>query len=137
VAVDTDRGLLVPVIRDVDKKNIKTLSTELADIAERARNKKIKPTELQGGNFAVSNLGGFGGTNFTPIVYKPNVAILGVSRSTTEAVFKDNGFVPRLILPLSLSYDHRLIDGAEGAAFLRWMCEALENPLVILLEGGG
>jgi pyruvate dehydrogenase E2 component (dihydrolipoamide acetyltransferase) len=135
VAVDTDRGLLVPVIRDVDKKSILTLSKELGEMAEKARNKKIKPDELQGGNMALSNLGGIGGTNFTPIVYRPNVAILGVSRTTTEAVFIDGEFKPRMILPLSLSYDHRLIDGAEAARFMRWLCEALENPLLTMFKG--
>jgi pyruvate dehydrogenase E2 component (dihydrolipoamide acetyltransferase) len=133
VAVDTDRGLLVPVIRNADKKSITELSIELNEMAEKARNKKIKPDELQGGNFAISNLGGIGGTNFTPIVYRPNVAILGVSRSQTEAVYIDGAFQPRLMLPLSLSYDHRIIDGADGARFLRWLCEAMENPLITLM----
>lgn len=132
VAVDTDRGLIVPVIRDADKKSITELSVELNDLAEKARNKKIMPADLQGGNFAISNLGGIGGTNFTPIVYRPDVAILGVSRSQTEAVFINGEFKPRLMLPLSLSYDHRAIDGAEGARFLRWLCEALENPLLTM-----
>ncbi len=136
VAVDTDRGLLVPVIRDVDKKSIIDLSKELGEMAEKARKKKIKPDELQGGNMAISNLGGIGGTGFTPIIYRPNVAILGVSRTTTEPVYMDGEFKPRNILPLSLSYDHRLIDGAEAARFLRWLCEALENPLLTLFKGG-
>ncbi len=136
VAVDTERGLLVPVIRDADKKSIVQLSLELGELAEKARNKKIKPDELQGGNFAISNLGGIGGTNFTPIVYRPNVAILGVSRAEMQPVYMDGEFNPRLIVPLSLSYDHRLIDGAEGARFLRWLCEALENPLLIMFKGG-
>jgi len=132
VAVDTERGLLVPVIKDVNKKTITELSVELGEMAEKARNKKIMPDDLQGGNFAISNLGGIGGTGFTPIVYRPNVAILGVSRSTTEAVFIDGEFKPRMVLPLSLSYDHRLIDGAEAARFLRWICEALENSLITM-----
>ena len=132
VAVDTERGLLVPVIRDADKKTITELSIELGEIAEKARNKKIKPDELQGGNFAISNLGGIGGTNFTPIVYRPNVAILGVSRSEVQPVYTDGEFEPRMMLPLSLSYDHRLIDGAEAARYLRWICEALENPLLTM-----
>ncbi len=136
VAVDTERGLLVPVIRNVDKKSILDLSLELGELAEKARNKKITPDELQGGNIAISNLGGIGGTNFTPIIYRPNVAILGVSRTSTEPVFIDGEFRPRLILPLSLSYDHRLIDGAEAARFLRWFCEALENPLLTMFKGG-
>ncbi|MFP4471043.1 MAG: 2-oxo acid dehydrogenase subunit E2 [Bacteroidales bacterium] len=136
VAVDTERGLLVPVIRNVDRKSIIDLSLELQELAENARNKKIKPDQLQGANIAISNLGGIGGTNFTPIIYRPNVAILGVSRTTTEPVWADGEFWPRLILPLSLSYDHRLIDGAEAARFLRWFCEALENPLLTLFKGG-
>jgi pyruvate dehydrogenase E2 component (dihydrolipoamide acetyltransferase) len=134
VAVDTERGLLVPVIRDADKKSITDLSIELNELAEKARNKKIMPDALQGGNFAISNLGGIGGTNFTPIVYRPNVAILGVSRSQTEPVYIDGEFKPRMMLPLSLSYDHRAIDGADGARFLRWLCEALENPLLAMFR---
>ncbi len=134
VAVDTERGLLVPVIRDADKKSITELSIELNELAEKARKKKIMPNELQGGNFAISNLGGIGGTNFTPIVYRPNVAILGVSRSQMEPVYIDGEFKPRMMLPLSLSYDHRLIDGADGARFIRWLCEALENPLLTMFK---
>lgn len=134
VAVDTPRGLLVPVIRDADKKSITELSLELNELAEKARNKKIMPDQLQGGNFAVSNLGGIGGTNFTPIVYRPNVAILGVSRSQTEPVYIDGEFQPRMMLPLSLSYDHRIIDGAEGARFLRWLCEAMQNPILTMFK---
>lgn len=135
VAVDTDRGLLVPVVRDVDKKSLVALSVELSDLAEKARNKKITVDEMQGGCFSISNLGGMGGTNFTPIVYAPQVAILGVSRANTEAIYRDGQFVPRLILPLCLSYDHRMIDGADGIRFLRWIIDALEHPLALLLEG--
>ncbi|HEY5123606.1 MAG TPA: 2-oxo acid dehydrogenase subunit E2 [Ignavibacteria bacterium] len=131
VAVDTDRGLLVPVVKDVDKKNVIELSSELTELAEKARNKKLMPDEMEGGNFTISNLGGIGGTGFSPIVYSPQVAILGVSRGSTEAVWIDEKFEPRLLLPLSLSYDHRLIDGADAARFLRWVCEALENPFLI------
>lgn len=134
VAVDTDRGLLVPVIRDADRKSIVQLSLELNDMASKARNKKLMPDALQGGNFAISNLGGIGGTNFTPIVYRPNVAILGVSRATMEPVFSDGEFKPRMMLPLSLSYDHRIIDGASGARFIRWLCEAIENPILTFFE---
>ncbi len=134
VAVDTDRGLLVPVIRDADRKSLVQLSIELNDLATKARNKKLMPDALQGGNIAISNLGGIGGTNFTPIVYRPNVAILGVSRASMEPVYTDGQFVPRLILPLSLSYDHRAIDGATGARFLRWLCEVLENPMLIFFD---
>ncbi len=135
VAVDTERGLLVPVIRDVDKKNITSLSVELSEIAEKARNKKIVPEEMQGGSFTITNLGGIGGTGFSPIVNSPEVAILGIARGSTEPVFVDGRFEPRLMLPLSLSYDHRLIDGADAARFLRWIAGALEQPFLIALEG--
>ncbi|HEY5536494.1 MAG TPA: 2-oxo acid dehydrogenase subunit E2 [Ignavibacteria bacterium] len=131
VAVDTERGLLVPVVKDVDKKNVIELSLELTVLSEKARNKKIMPDEMEGGNFTISNLGGIGGTGFSPIVYSPQVAILGVSRASTEAVWIDDKFEPRLLLPLSLSYDHRLIDGADATRFLRWVCNALENPFLI------
>ncbi len=135
VAVDTDRGLLVPVVRDVDQKNLIELALELGEIAAKARGKKLRPDDMQGGCFTVSNLGSIGGTGFAPIVNPPEVAILGVARSVQEPVFLDGEFKPRLMMPLSLSYDHRLIDGADGARFLRWISEALENPLLILLEG--
>ncbi len=133
VAVDTDRGLLVPVIGDVDKKNITEISKELSVLAEKARTKKIIPAEMEGGNFTISNLGGIGGTAFSPIVYPPQVAILGVSRGSNEAVYINDKFEPRLMLPLSLTYDHRIIDGADAARFLRWVCEALENPISMML----
>jgi pyruvate dehydrogenase E2 component (dihydrolipoamide acetyltransferase) len=136
VAVDTDRGLLVPVIKDVDRKSITDLALELADVAGRARSKKIKPDEMDGGNFTISNLGGIGGTAFTPVVLPPQVAILGVARSSWQPVYTGAEFEPRLILPLSLSYDHRVIDGADGARFLRWICDVMENPLYADLEGG-
>jgi pyruvate dehydrogenase E2 component (dihydrolipoyllysine-residue acetyltransferase) len=135
VAVDTDRGLLVPVIRDVDKKNILQLSVALTESAEKARSKKLSLEEMQGGTFTITNLGGIGGTAFSPIVYYPQVAILGISRSSMEPVFVDGKFEPRLMLPLSLSYDHRLIDGADAARFLRWVAEALKDPFLIALEG--
>ena len=135
VAVDTDRGLLVPVIRDVDRKNIMALSVELNELAERARNRKTSLEEMQGGTFTVTNLGGIGGTGFSPILNAPQVAILGMARSRVEPVYTDGQFVPRLMLPLSLSYDHRLIDGADGARFLRWVCEALSQPFLLSLEG--
>ena len=133
VAVDTDRGLLVPVIRNTDKKNITEISKELNELAEKARNKKITPDEMDGGNFTISNLGGIGGTGFTPIVYSPQVAILGVSRGNKEAIYINDNFEPRLMLPLTLTYDHRIIDGADAARFLRWICEALENPFSMML----
>jgi len=135
IAVDTERGLLVPVIRDVDKKNIVELSVDISDVAKRAREKKISPADLEGGSFTISNLGGIGGTQFTPIVNAPEVAILGVSRARMTPVYTGEKFSPRLVMPLSLSYDHRLIDGAAAARFLRWVCEALENPILLALEG--
>ena len=134
VAVDTDRGLLVPVIRDVDQKSLVQLAVELSQISAKARDKKIALEDLQGGNFSISNLGGIGGTGFTPIVNAPEVAILGVSRSEIQPVYRNGEFVPRLIMPLSLSYDHRLIDGADAARFLRWVCQALEEPFSWELE---
>jgi pyruvate dehydrogenase E2 component (dihydrolipoamide acetyltransferase) len=134
VAVDTDRGLLVPVIRDVDKKSIKDLATDLADVAERARARKLSIEEMKGGCFTISNVGGIGGTGFTPIVNWPEVAILGLSRSRTEPVFQNGQFIPRLMMPLSLSYDHRVIDGAAGARFTRRVASLLENPMLLLVE---
>jgi pyruvate dehydrogenase E2 component (dihydrolipoamide acetyltransferase) len=137
IAVDTDRGLLVPVIRDADTKSITQISVELSQLSERARNRKISLDEMQGGCFSISNLGGIGGTLFTPIVNAPEVAILGISRGRMEPVYnKDTGqFVPRLMLPLSLSYDHRVIDGADGIRFLRWVVEAIEQPFLLALHG--
>lgn len=135
VAVDTERGLLIPVIRDVDKKNILDLSIELAQVSEKARNRKLTIEEMKGGTFTISNLGGIGGTYFSPIIYWPEVAVLGISRSRVEPVFADGQFKPRLMLPLSLSYDHRVIDGADGARFLRWVAEAIEQPFRLILEG--
>jgi pyruvate dehydrogenase E2 component (dihydrolipoamide acetyltransferase) len=133
VAVDTERGLLVPVIRDVDRKSISQISVELAQLAAKARNKQITADELMGGCFTVSNLGGLGGTNFAPVVYWPQVAILGIARATWEPVFRLDTAERRLILPLSLSYDHRVIDGADGVRFLHWIAQSLEQPLRMLL----
>ena len=133
VAVDTDRGLLVPVIRDVDTKSITDLALELGKIAKKARDKKLTLDDMQGGNFTISNLGGIGGTNFTPVVNTPEVAILGVARASQEPVYVDGEFVPRTMMPLTLSYDHRIIDGADGARFLRWVCASLEDPMTIFL----
>ena len=136
IAVDTERGLIVPVIKNVDKKNINQLSTEMGGLAQKARDKKISLEELQGGCFTITNLGGIGGTAFTPVVNSPEVAILGVSRGSHEPVYNGYGvFEPRLMLPLSLSYDHRIIDGADAVRFLKWVVEALENPLKILIDG--
>jgi pyruvate dehydrogenase E2 component (dihydrolipoamide acetyltransferase) len=135
VAVDTDRGLLVPVIRDVDQKNLVQLSVELTEAAEKARNKKTTLADMQGGTFTVTNLGGIGGSHFSPIINAPEVAILGLARSGIEPQYIDGQFEPRLMLPVSLSYDHRLIDGADGARFIRWVVEALEQPFLLSLEG--
>lgn len=134
VAVDSDRGLLVPVLRNADKRSLIDIARSLGQVAKAARNKKIKPEELQGGTFTISNLGGIGGTAFTPVIFHPQVAILGVARATTVPVWQEGSFVPQLRLPLTLSYDHRVIDGADGARFLRWICEALEHPLFLHLE---
>ena len=134
VAVDTPHGLVVPVIRDVDRKSIFDLAIELNTVAGKARDRKLSMDEMQGGCFTISNLGGIGGTNFTPIVNAPEVAILGVSRGAIEPVYNGEAFEPRLMMPLSLSYDHRLIDGAQGARFLRWICNALENPMLMSLQ---
>ncbi|HKI55732.1 MAG TPA: 2-oxo acid dehydrogenase subunit E2 [Trueperaceae bacterium] len=137
VAVDTDNGLLVPVIKDADAKNVLELARELGDLAEKARNRKLTPEDMQGGNFSVSNLGGIGGTGFTPIVNPPEVAILGVSRSGYEPVYDEQSgqFEARLTMPLAVTYDHRLIDGAAAARFLRWICTAIEEPFLMALEG--
>ena len=135
VAADTDRGLLVPVIRDVDKKNIVELAVELSQLSQKAREKKITVADMEGGTFTITNLGGIGGTAFTPIVNHPEVAILGLSRSRMEPEWIGGKFEPRLILPLSLSYDHRLIDGADAARFLRWIAEAFEQPFLLSVQG--
>jgi pyruvate dehydrogenase E2 component (dihydrolipoyllysine-residue acetyltransferase) len=133
VAADTERGLLVPVIRDVDRKGIVELSVELAKVSEKARSGKLSLDEMQGGGFTITNLGGIGGTAFTPIVNWPEVAILGISRGALAPVWRSGSFEPRLMLPLSLSYDHRVIDGADAARFLRWVAEAFEQPFVLAL----
>ena len=136
VAADTDNGLLVPVIQDADRKSVIQISRELSELAGKAREGNLKGEEMSGGNFTVSNLGGIGGTNFTPIVYHPQVAILGVSRNQVEPVWNGEAFEPKTMLPLSLSYDHRAVDGAEAARFMRWMCQVMEDPFVMLMEGG-
>jgi pyruvate dehydrogenase E2 component (dihydrolipoamide acetyltransferase) len=135
VAVDTDRGLLVPVIRNVDQKNILELAVELNEVAEKARNKKLTLEDMQGGTFTITNLGGIGGSYFTPIINAPEVAILGVARGEIVPVYKNGQFEPRLRLPLALSYDHRLIDGADGARFLKTLVEHLEQPFLTALQG--
>jgi len=135
VAVDTDRGLLVPVLHDVDKKNIVELAAELTQLSKKARDKKLTPSEMEGGTFTITNLGGVGGTGFSPIVNYPEVAILGLSRASMEPVWMNGKFEPRQVLPLSLSYDHRLIDGADAARFLRWIAEAFEQPFLLSVQG--
>jgi pyruvate dehydrogenase E2 component (dihydrolipoamide acetyltransferase) len=136
IAVKTERGLLVPVLRNVDQKNMIDISKEVIDIAGKARTGRVSMDDLTGGTFTITNLGSIGGSHFTPIVNYPEVAILGMGRAYVEAGFDAKGqCVPRTVLPLSLSYDHRLIDGAEGAAFLKWIVDAIEQPLILSLEG--
>jgi len=127
VAVDTPDGLVVPVLRDVDKKGIVQLAKELGEISARARDRKLAAADMQGGGFTISSLGGIGGTSFTPIINAPEVAILGVSRSCMKQVYRDGKFVPRLMLPLSLSYDHRVIDGASAARFTVYLAQMLAD----------
>ncbi|MEO5897692.1 MAG: 2-oxo acid dehydrogenase subunit E2 [Vicinamibacterales bacterium] len=133
VAADTERGLLVPVVRDVDRKGVIELAVELAKASEKARAGKLSLDEMQGGGFTITNLGGIGGTSFTPIVNWPEVAILGISRGAIEPKWDGQMFQPRLMLPLSLSYDHRVIDGADAARFVRWIAEAFEQPFITWL----
>ena len=137
VAVDTDRGLLVPVIRDADKKSLIQIAVDLAQLSEKARTRKITAEEMQGGCFSISNLGGIGGSFFTPIVNSPEVAILGISRGRFRPIYDEETgeFTARQLLPLSLSYDHRVIDGADGIRFLRWIVQALEQPFLLALRG--
>ena len=135
IAVDTERGLLVPVIKDVDRKDILELALELGDISNRARTNKIGLDELQGGTFTVTNLGSLGVGEFTPIVNHPEVAIMGLGRAREEATVREGRIEPRLIMPLALSYDHRVIDGADGARFMRKIVDALENPELMLMGG--
>lgn len=127
IAVDTPDGLMVPVLRDCDKKGLLELSTELAAISGKAREKKLGPTDMQGGCFSISSLGGVGGTAFTPIINAPEVAILGVSKSQMKPVWNGSEFAPRLMLPLSLSYDHRVIDGAAAARFTTYLSQVLAD----------
>jgi len=133
IAVDTPEGLVVPVVRDVDRKGITRLSKELAAISKKARDGKLTPSDLQGASFTISSLGGIGGTAFTPIVNAPEVAILGVVRAKMAPVWNGEGFVPRLILPVSVSYDHRVIDGALAARFTRSICHLIEDVRRLVL----
>jgi pyruvate dehydrogenase E2 component (dihydrolipoamide acetyltransferase) len=135
IAVDTPNGLLVPVLRNVDQKNLIQLSVEIQQLADKAKDRKLTLDDMSGGSMSISNLGGIGGTAFTPIVNWPEVAILGISRGVFEPVWNGKDFEPRQMLPLSLSYDHRLIDGADAIRFLRWVAEALENPFALTLRG--
>jgi pyruvate dehydrogenase E2 component (dihydrolipoamide acetyltransferase) len=134
VAVDTDRGLLVPVVRDVDNKDIFQIADEISQAAEKARNRKLSLDDMQGGSITISNLGSLGGGAFTPIVNWPEVAILGVARARMEPVYNDGDFVARFMMPLTLSYDHRVIDGADGARILRWIVEAVEQPALMWMD---
>jgi pyruvate dehydrogenase E2 component (dihydrolipoamide acetyltransferase) len=131
--VDTPEGLVVPVIRDVDRKGITELSRELGAVSARARDGKLDLADLQGACFTISSLGGIGGTGFTPIVNAPEVAILGVVRSKMTPVWDGSAFVPRLMLPVSLSYDHRVIDGALAARFARYLCHLLTDVRRLVL----
>jgi pyruvate dehydrogenase E2 component (dihydrolipoamide acetyltransferase) len=133
VAVDTPGGLVVPVIRDVDKKGILQIAEELGKVSIKARDGKLAPADMSGGTFSISSLGGIGGSHFTPIVNAPEVAILGVARSAMKPIWNGSEFTPRLILPLSLSYDHRVIDGAEGARFITYLNQVLSDIRKILL----
>jgi pyruvate dehydrogenase E2 component (dihydrolipoamide acetyltransferase) len=133
IAVDTPDGLVVPVIRDCDRKGLLELSAELGEISKKARDKKLGPAEMSGGCFSISSLGGIGGTAFTPIVNAPEVAILGVSRSSMKPVWNGKDFAPRLMLPLSLSYDHRVIDGADAARFTAYLAQVLGDLRRLLL----
>jgi pyruvate dehydrogenase E2 component (dihydrolipoamide acetyltransferase) len=135
IAVDTENGLLVPVVRNADQKNIIEIAVEIQKLSEKARARKLTLDEMSGGSMSISNLGGIGGTAFTPIVNWPEVAILGISRGAVEAVFRDGKIEPRQMLPLSLSYDHRVIDGADAIRFLRWVVDAIEQPFTLALRG--
>ncbi|MBO0699222.1 MAG: 2-oxo acid dehydrogenase subunit E2, partial [Zavarzinella sp.] len=134
IAVDTERGLVVPVIRDADKKSIRDLAAEVAGLAEKARAGKLGIDEMRGGTFTITNLGGIGGTAFSPIINYPEVAILGLARSNIQPVFKDGQFAPRLLMPLCLTYDHRIIDGADGARFTTRLVQLFSDPIRLLME---
>ncbi|MSR51910.1 MAG: biotin/lipoyl-binding protein [Gemmataceae bacterium] len=134
IAVDTERGLVVPVIRDADRKSIRDLASEVASLAEKARTAKLAIDEMRGGTFTITNLGGIGGTAFTPIINYPEVAILGLSRAAIQPVHKDGQFVPRLMMPLCLTYDHRIIDGADGARFTTRLVQLFSDPIRLLME---
>src|SRR5690606_35064106 len=132
-AADTPNGLVVPVIRDCDRKGVMEIAAETSELAARARDGKLGPAEMQGGSFTISSLGGIGGTKFTPIVHAPEVAVLGVSKSSIRPVWDGNAFQPRLVLPLSLSYDHRVIDGAAAARFTAYLAQLVGDMRRALL----
>ena len=134
IATDTDNGLMVPVIRDADKKSMRDLAADVTSLAEKARTGKLAIDDMRGGTFTITNLGGIGGTSFTPIVNYPEVAILGMSRSALQPMIRDSQIVPRLMLPLSLTYDHRVIDGADGARFTTRLAQLFSDPLRLLME---
>jgi len=135
VAADTPDGLIVPVVKGADTKLLDDIDTQIKDLAKRARAGKLTVDEVTGGTFTITNLGGLGTTYFTPIVNAPEVAILGVGRATMESSYADSFCRPRLMLPLSLSFDHRVVDGADGARFLHWIVDAMEKPLLMAMEG--
>ncbi|MFU8806610.1 MAG: 2-oxo acid dehydrogenase subunit E2, partial [Bradymonadaceae bacterium] len=137
VAVDTPQGLLVPVLHDVDKKGLVEISAELAELGQKARGRKLSRDELQGGSFTLTNLGAFGTLHFTPIIGWPQVAILAVGKARVQPVYRDGEFVPRKILPLGITYDHRAVDGADAARFMRWIVETLEEPLRMTMGATG
>jgi len=134
IAVDTEQGLLVPVIRSVDSKTVLQLAAELTEIAQKARDRKLALAEMQGGSFTITNLGGIGGTYFTPIVNYPEVAILGMSRTSQQQIVVNGQAEPRLMLPLSLSYDHRVINGADAARFIVKLASLLSDPFQLMSE---
>jgi pyruvate dehydrogenase E2 component (dihydrolipoamide acetyltransferase) len=126
---------MVPVVRDADRKNMVQLAAEIAQLAKVCRDGRAQPAQLEGATFTVTNLGRIGGSHFTPIIHYPEVAILGMGRAAEQVALRDGRPEPRVRLPLSLTYDHRLIDGADAAAFVRWIAEAIEEPLLLALEG--
>jgi pyruvate dehydrogenase E2 component (dihydrolipoamide acetyltransferase) len=134
IAVDTERGLVVPVIKDADRKSIRDLAVEVAALADKARAGKLAIDEMRGGTFTITNLGGIGGTAFTPIVNYPEVAILGLSRSTLMPIVREGLIVPRLMMPMSLTYDHRVVDGADGARFTTRLAQLFSDPIRLLME---
>ncbi len=134
LAVDTERGLVVPVVKDADKKSVRDIAAEVVTLAEKARAGKLGLDDMRGGTFTITNLGGIGGTAFTPIVNYPEVAILGLSRSALQPVVKDGQVVPRLMMPLSLTYDHRVVDGADGARFTSRLAQLFSDPLRLLMD---